>query len=246
MARPRKDSEMPDARQRIIDAFWKLLESNPLGKITVGMVANEAGCNRGTFYYHFSDMDALTLEAIRELLDDTMLIRVMFALSSDAEATIKAVGACVEMDRGRYEQRIERFNLVMNAGEMHTVDAMTKRVVVDLWRQVLCRDGEELDPDARLIIEANVSGTLSFIASQCGRADPLDGLSSTMSSYVSGYTKNAIHWISEAQGMPEDEMVRRLKEQAQPERIAEMGADDELDALTVSSPDGMEALGFAF
>ena len=223
MARPRKDSETPNARRRIIDAFWRLLEANPLSKITVGMVANEAGCNRGTFYYHFGDMNSLALEAIRELLDDTMLIRVMFALSSDAEATIKAVGACVDKNRDMYEQRIEHFNLIMRAGEMHTVDAMTKRVVVDLWRQVLCCNGEELDPDAQLIIESNVSGTLSFIASQCGREDPLAGLSGTMRSYMSGYTRNAIHWIAKAQGMPEDEILRRLKEQAQPERIAALG-----------------------
>lgn len=245
MARPRKDSRTPDARRRIIDAFWELLETNPLDKITVGMVANRAGCNRGTFYYHFSDMGALTLEAIRELLDDTMLIRVIFALSSDAEETISMVSSLIEQDRDRYEQRIERFDLIMTAGEMHTIDAMTKQVVVDLWRQVLCRDEEELDPDAQLIIESNVSGTLSFIVSRCGSEDPLAEVSNTMDSYIRDYTRNAIHWISVAQNMPEEEMLRRLREQAQPERIAELAAENEKGAAEKGEPTGTEVLGFA-
>ena len=236
MARPRKDSRTPDARRRIIDAFWELLETNPLDKITVGMVANRAGCNRGTFYYHFSDMDALTLAAIRELLDDTMLTRVIFALSTDAGETISEVSSLIEQDRDRYEQRIERFDLIMTAGEMHTIDAMTKRVVVDLWRQVLCRDEEELDPDAQLIIESNVSGTLSFIVSRCGSEDPLAEVSGTMASYIHDCTRNAIHWISVAQDVPEEEMLRRLREQAQPENLTKIVTEDDRDATMEGSP----------
>lgn len=245
MARPRKDSHMPDARRRIIDAFWELLKTNPLGKITVGMVANKADCNRGTFYYHFADMDALTSAAIRELLDDTVLVRVIFALSSDAEETISMVSSLIEQDRDRYERRIERFSLIMHAGEMHTIDAMTKQVVVDLWRQVLCRDGEELDPDAQLIIESNVSGTLSFIVSRCGSENPLAEVSDTMGSYIHDYTRNAIHWISVAQGMPEEEMLQRLRERAQPERIAELAGGNEKGTAEKGEPTGTEVLSFA-
>ena len=43
----------------MIEAFWQLLENNQLHEISVGMIVAKAGCNRGTFYYHFADKDEL-------------------------------------------------------------------------------------------------------------------------------------------------------------------------------------------
>ena len=57
MARPKK-SNQPSVRDRMIEAFWQLLEDNQLHEISVGMIVAKAGCNRGTFYYHFADKDA--------------------------------------------------------------------------------------------------------------------------------------------------------------------------------------------
>ena len=58
MARPRKDADVACARQRIVDAFWQLLQDRPAHEIVVGAVADAAHCNRGTFYYYFPDMEA--------------------------------------------------------------------------------------------------------------------------------------------------------------------------------------------
>ena len=55
MGRPRKDSQIVDAKQRLVDSFWSLLEQHKLHQVTVGMVAQDAKCNRGTFYYHYCD-----------------------------------------------------------------------------------------------------------------------------------------------------------------------------------------------
>lgn len=49
MARPRK-SERDAAGIRLANAFWTLLEHHRLANITVGMVAEQAELNRGTFY----------------------------------------------------------------------------------------------------------------------------------------------------------------------------------------------------
>lgn len=51
MARPRKDADAPDARTRIIEAFWELIENNSIFELSVGEVTRAAQCNRGTFYY---------------------------------------------------------------------------------------------------------------------------------------------------------------------------------------------------
>ena len=38
MARPRKDADAPDARTRIIEAFWELIENNSIFELSVGEV----------------------------------------------------------------------------------------------------------------------------------------------------------------------------------------------------------------
>ena len=75
--------------------------------------------------------------------------------------------------------------------------------------------------------------------------NPLAEVSDTMASYIHDYTRNAIHWISVAQDMPEEEMLRRLREQAQPERIAELATENEKGAAEKGEPTGTEVLGFA-
>ena len=50
-------------RKAIMEAFLKILDEKPLGKITIRDIVDECGINRNTFYYHFSDIPAL-IEAI--------------------------------------------------------------------------------------------------------------------------------------------------------------------------------------
>ena len=50
-------------RKAIIDSFLKLLDEQPLNKITIKDIVEDCGVNRNTFYYHFPDLPAL-IEAI--------------------------------------------------------------------------------------------------------------------------------------------------------------------------------------
>ena len=45
MARPRKDADAPDARTRIIEAFWELIENNSIFELSVGEVTRAAQCS---------------------------------------------------------------------------------------------------------------------------------------------------------------------------------------------------------
>ena len=80
MARPRKDADAPDARTRIIEAFWELIENNSIFELSVGEVTRAAQCNRGTFYYYFHDFDELVAIAIAQL----RLLRSAFVLDLGA------------------------------------------------------------------------------------------------------------------------------------------------------------------
>lgn len=53
MPRPRKDSEILSATERLENAFWELLADHEYRKITVTEVVREAHVNRNSFYYHY-------------------------------------------------------------------------------------------------------------------------------------------------------------------------------------------------
>ena len=59
MPRPRRDSEILPAKERLENAFWTLLADRPFGKITVTDVVHEARVNRNSFYYHYNDIPNL-------------------------------------------------------------------------------------------------------------------------------------------------------------------------------------------
>ncbi|ORC16104.1 hypothetical protein A7979_05745 [Rothia nasimurium] len=68
MARPRKDSTQPGARQRITEAYWALAAERAFPDIAVDQILKRAGCNRTTFYYHFENLAAVRTEAEKQRL----------------------------------------------------------------------------------------------------------------------------------------------------------------------------------
>ena len=56
-------------RKAIMEAFLKILDEKPLGKITIRDIVDECGINRNTFYYHFADIPELLETIIKEETD---------------------------------------------------------------------------------------------------------------------------------------------------------------------------------
>ena len=52
MPRPRRDSEILPAKERLENAFWELLAERNYHKITVTDIVRVADVNRNSFYYH--------------------------------------------------------------------------------------------------------------------------------------------------------------------------------------------------
>lgn len=202
MSRPRKDQEAPHAQQKLIDAFWSLLEDNRLHELTVGVIAAEAQCNRGTFYYHFDDFDALVFRAIEsELMGDGSIPNAIFDLLSGA-----GEDALTSIFAGR---SMRRLSLMMKRGGMDMVEEKTKRVVINMWRTVLCPDGSELAPETRFIVEYMASGMLGILAFKSredaeGRETPLPRR------FMSEVATFAVGQISIAQDVAQEEIVARL------------------------------------
>lgn len=65
----RKQSEATtETKQNLIDAYWELYTSDIPRKITVQMITDRAGYNRGTFYAYFLDIEDLHDEIEKALL----------------------------------------------------------------------------------------------------------------------------------------------------------------------------------
>lgn len=56
-------------RLAIKTSFMKLLNEQPLNKISVRSIVDDCGINRNSFYYHFQDIPALIEEIIKEKID---------------------------------------------------------------------------------------------------------------------------------------------------------------------------------
>lgn len=56
-------------KQAIKSSFMKLLNQQPLSKISVRDIVEDCGINRNSFYYHFQDIPSLIEEIIKEDTD---------------------------------------------------------------------------------------------------------------------------------------------------------------------------------
>ena len=157
MARPRKDSASPSAQQRLIDAFWELLKTYKVHEITISMLCGKIGCNRGTFYYHFENIDNLLQRAIEfELIEQTKVTTNIFTIMSrEYDASL-----CDLVQK----RNTERLYLVMKQGGREKIESIVKKSMLRMWSAVLCpAPSESLTPASRLIIEYSIGGILSSI-----------------------------------------------------------------------------------
>lgn len=201
MARPRK-SECDAADVRLANAFWLLLERNRLADITVGMVAEQAELNRGTFYYHFKSMDDLVDRVIEnEILGNGSVMQNVFGLIAGS-STVDSFETIINRKTGK-------FALLINQGGMDLFAAKIKHLVFATWEAILCGDGEELAPSTRLVIEYSTSGIIGIITHGAqhgtGSVPPEFFLS-----FVKNNSKFLVSQIGIAQGIPRDAVLDRI------------------------------------
>lgn len=156
MARPKKNPNEPDARQRIIDAFWILLEENHITKIGVKAIASAARCNRATFYYHFSDIYDLLQKAISiEILESGNLPKFIFSV-----LTRRNYQSLANDHTGISAHRI---SVAMRQGGTNTVQRMIADEVCTMWGRLLGRPENELKPKTKAIIRYAACGMLGAL-----------------------------------------------------------------------------------
>ena len=191
MARPRK-SERDAAGIRLANAFWTLLEHHRLANITVGMVAEQAELNRGTFYYHFKSMDDLIDRVIEdEILGNESVMQNVFGLIAGSST-------------------VDSLETLINQGGMDLFSVKIKRLVFATWKAILCDDGEELAPNTRLIIEYSTSGIIGIIT-YGARHETESTSPEFFLSFVKNNSEFLVNQIGIAQGIPRDAVLERVR-----------------------------------
>ncbi|MBM6705576.1 TetR/AcrR family transcriptional regulator [Bifidobacterium pullorum] len=83
MPRPRHDSELLPAKERMRNAFWALLEDREYRKITVTDIVHEAQVNRNSFYYHYGSLSELADDAILQEVENTSIAHLVDETTDD-------------------------------------------------------------------------------------------------------------------------------------------------------------------
>ena len=203
MARPKKNTDTTEARQRICDALWELLETHELRDVTVGMITAKADCNRGTFYYHFKGIDELLGEMIaNDIMQKQLVADFIFRLSTGDEAAVR------DMLNGNL---VHRLSIIVNHAGIELAFGKIFELLIDIWSSLLCSEGEKLKPEAQAIVLYYIGGILSLVA-----ACPHEHMKNTQASegilrFVLENARFVTNQIYTAQGLTEEIASERLK-----------------------------------
>ena len=216
MARPRKDADAPDARTRIIEAFWELIENNSIFELSVGEVTRAAQCNRGTFYYYFHDFDELVAIAIAQLLQDNELI-------TDALWHFSSEGDLSAFDR--------RIVITMRAGAAEQVEQGIHTIIIDRVREIVHPDGEELKADSSFAVGFLVSGIMGFVmavgfAREGGEEIDLEQLGDSACAYLRAVAMQTVETVAQVEGVDTSELLERVSKEADAYRASRATSPD--------------------
>lgn len=142
--------------QRLVAAFWTLLEDAPFRRVTISKLTELASCNRASFYYHYEDSGDLLQKALeRELVYEAGIMPSLAALAAGQE-----VG---ELNAG------PRFELAFRQVDRQDMSEVLQRFFCKLWTVVLCHEGETLSDEAREAISFLADGMLGSYARSLAR-----------------------------------------------------------------------------
>lgn len=208
MARPRKSQSTPDAKQRIGEAFWNLLEENEIREITVGMITAKAQCNRGTFYYHYQDLEDLISTMLQEeMLEANVLAEGVFRMGTD-----EGFNVFEELSPAF----VQRMNLIIERAGLELVFGKLHETAISFWNIVAAPDSRAIKPETEVLIDYYVGGILCMLAAHPAAIantklfGGTEDISPTLVTFVRKNCRFLLDEICEIQGLPIELVLTRL------------------------------------
>lgn len=167
MARPRKDQEGPNARERMIEAFWSFLEEGSYSEITVRGLCSRASVNPNTFYAYFGSMDDLAESAFQESVVPDFPAKVTQIILGGADPEkVAALASDARVARG-----LERMLLLARSGSP-SLESLVLDTVRSAWLASAGRRLKTLTREERADLAAVVGAQMALLSS----TDPAFGL----------------------------------------------------------------------
>lgn len=157
MSRPRYADGEPTARERMVKAFWALLEDGPFNFITVSHIVKAARVNRNSFYYHFSDIDDLAAKAIDELMVPDAVHEVLAGLGAIEGSALVAGGPAETL-------RLDRLGLIAGDNASPALRGMLHRAIADAYAAALDISLDSLGASDRAFLEFMFGGIEAVLA----------------------------------------------------------------------------------
>lgn len=161
MPRPRRDSEILPAKDRLENAFWELLSEREYNKITVTDIVRTADVNRNSFYYHFSGLPELADSAILHAVEDTPMPGVPGRDFNPDTEWRKRVTALLRDPEQR--QRLDRLALLAGPHSSPELVSSLKEFGRLTMISVLGLDADNLDLKTDLMLDFTVGGMLAVL-----------------------------------------------------------------------------------
>ena len=161
MPRPRRDSEILPAKDRLENAFWELLSEREYNKITVTDIVRTADVNRNSFYYHFSGLPELADSAILHAVEDTPMPGMPGRDFNPDTEWCKHVTALLRDPEQR--QRLDRLALLAGPHSSPELVSSLKEFGRLTMISVLGLDADSLDLKTDLMLDFTVGGMLAVL-----------------------------------------------------------------------------------
>ncbi|MFQ7378363.1 MAG: TetR/AcrR family transcriptional regulator [Bifidobacterium pseudocatenulatum] len=161
MPRPRRDSEILPAKERLENAFWELLSEREYNKITVTDIVRAADVNRNSFYYHFSGLPELADSAILHAVENTPMPGVPGRDFDPDVEWRKHVTALLRDPEQR--QRLDRLALLAGPHSSPELVSSLKEFGRLTMISVLGLDADSLDLKTDLMLDFTVGGMLAVL-----------------------------------------------------------------------------------
>lgn len=162
MPRPRRDSNIPPARERMESAFWGLLANREYRRITVTDIVHRAKVNRNSFYYHFSGLPELADAAILNEVRTSPLIQEAPDPTVDPQEQWRK-RITHFMNSPREQQRLDRLALLAGPhSSPELVESLHDFARMSLI-QTLDLDADRLDLKTDLLLDFTAGGLLTIL-----------------------------------------------------------------------------------
>ncbi|OZG69262.1 TetR/AcrR family transcriptional regulator [Bifidobacterium eulemuris] len=148
MPRPRKDSGLPSAQERMEQAFWTLLERHPYSQISMKEVTRLAAVNHNTFYYHYSGLDELAESALQHAIPHELVAAVLRGFTGSDEALARLI------DDPTLSDHMEHLCHAASERSSPHMRAMVRDAIRQTWFTVLDIDPQAMGPNSQLAVEA--------------------------------------------------------------------------------------------